>query len=91
MAVGIELWVTELCGNAFFEPLRDEMFQALSFVVDLFERVLQDFVEKCFDQTMMAQHLKRSPPTRQLTGEHLDVVRIPRGEAKMTPAFAACW
>jgi hypothetical protein len=29
--------------------------------VDLFERVLQDFVEECFDQAMMAQHLKRSP------------------------------
>ena len=64
MAVGIKLWVTEFCGNAFFKPLRDEMFQALSLVVDFLERILQDFVEECFEQAMMAQDLKRSPPTR---------------------------
>jgi hypothetical protein len=62
MAMRVELWVTQLCSNALFEPLRDEMFQALSFLVDPFERVLQDFVEECFDQAMMTQHLKRSPP-----------------------------
>ena len=91
MAVRVELWLAQLCSNALFEPLRDEMFQALSFFVDLFERVLQDFVEECFDQAMMAQHLKRSPSPGGMTGEHPDAVRIPRAGAKKTTVFAACW
>ena len=61
MAMRIELWVAQLCVDALLEPFRDEMFKALRFLVNLFERVVQHFVEKCFDQTMMAQHLKRPP------------------------------
>jgi hypothetical protein len=91
VAVRIELWVTQFRGNAFFKSLRDEMFQAFRFFVNLFQRVLQDFVEKCFDQAMMAQHLKRSPSARQPTGELLYAVRTPREREKKTPAFAAYW
>ena len=37
MPVGIELWVAELCSDALLEPLRDEMFEALRFLVNLFD------------------------------------------------------
>jgi hypothetical protein len=30
------------------------MFEALRFVVNLFEGVVQHFIEECFDQAMMA-------------------------------------
>ena len=63
MAMRIELWVAQLCGDALFEPFRDEMFKALRFFVNLFERVVQDFEKKGFDETMMAQHLKGPPFT----------------------------
>jgi len=63
MAVGIKLWVAKFCREAFFKPLRDEMFQAFGFVVDFFEWVLQDFVEECLQQPMVANDLQRAPPT----------------------------
>jgi hypothetical protein len=34
------------------------MFEALGLLVDLFERVGEHFVQKCFDEAMMAQHLE---------------------------------
>ena len=61
MAVRVELWMAQFRGDALFKPLRDEMFEALRFFVDLFERVVQDLVEECFNEAMMAQHLKRTP------------------------------
>ena len=60
MAVGIKLWVAKFCREAFFKPLRDEMFQAFGFVVDFFEWVLQDFVEECLQQPMVANDLQRA-------------------------------
>ena len=65
MTVRIELCVAQLCGDALLEPFRDEMFKALRLFVNLFERVVQDFVEKGFDETMMAKHLKSPPFARR--------------------------
>ena len=59
MTVRIEPWVAQLCGDTLLEPLRDEMFEALRFLVNLFERVIQHFVEEGFDKAMMTKHLKR--------------------------------
>ena len=61
MPVRIELRVAQLCGDALLEPFRNEMFKALSLLVNLFDGVVQHFEKKCFDEAMMAQHLK-SPP-----------------------------
>ena len=58
MPVRIELRTAQLYCDALFEPFRDEMFEALRFLVNLFERVVQHLVEECFDEAMMAQHLK---------------------------------
>ena len=41
MPMRIELRVAELCGDALLEPLRDEMFESLRFLVNFFERVVQ--------------------------------------------------
>ena len=53
MAVRIELWMSQLRGDALFEPLRDEMFEVLRFLVNLFDGVVQHFIEECLDQAMM--------------------------------------
>ena len=57
----IEFRISKFCGDALLEPLRNEMFKALSFLVNLFDGVVQHFEEKCFEEAMMTYHLK-SPP-----------------------------
>ena len=37
MPVRVELRVAQLCGDALLEPFRNEMFKALSFLVNLFD------------------------------------------------------
>ncbi len=91
MPVGIELWVAELCSDALLEPLRDEMFESLRFLVNLFEGVVEKFVKECFDQSMMAHHLKRPPLSPLSTEELRGVFRIPPKASETLPASAAYW
>lgn len=58
MPVRIELRLTQLCRNALFESFRNEMFKALGFLVNLFQRIVEHLIEKCFNQAMMSQHLE---------------------------------
>ena len=57
MPVGIEFRMSKLCGDAFLEPLGDEMFKPLSFFMNFLHGVIQDFVEKGLDQPVMAKYL----------------------------------
>ena len=61
MPVGIELRVPELRSDALFKTLGDEVFQPLGLVMDLLDRKIQDLVEECLDQAMVAQDFKRAP------------------------------
>ena len=50
----------QFCGDALFETLRNEMFQPFGLVMDLFDGIVQDLIEKCLQQAVMAQDLQRS-------------------------------
>ena len=58
VAVGVEAGVAEFGGDALLESLGDEMLEALGFVVDLFEGVIEDLEEKGFKETMVAENFE---------------------------------
>ena len=57
----INLWVAQFGSDSFFKALRNKVLQALGFVVQFFERIVEDLVQKCLDQPMMAKNLKSAP------------------------------
>ena len=60
VAVRVKLGVAELGGDALFEPLGDEVFEALGLLVHLVPGVAEDLVKKCFEQPMVANDFERA-------------------------------
>lgn len=58
VAVGVELGVAELGGDALFEALGDEVLEALGLLVDLVPGVVEDLVEEGFEEAMVADDLE---------------------------------
>lgn len=61
-AVRVLLRVPELGVNACFEAFGDEVLQPLRLFVQLIDFVVQDAVEECLDQAVVAHDLKRTSP-----------------------------
>ncbi len=60
----VKPWVAQLYGDAFLKPFRDEMFEPLRFLMNLFDRVVEHFMEKSLDEAMVAQDLQRTALAR---------------------------
>ena len=58
MSMRIEFRVPEFGGDAFFESLRDEMFEALCLLMHFFYRVVEHLVKKGLDEPMVTQHFQ---------------------------------
>jgi hypothetical protein len=54
----IELGVAELGGDALFEALGDEVFEALCFLVNFVPGIVEDLVEEGLEEAMMADDLE---------------------------------
>ena len=54
VAVRVELRVAELGGDALFESLGDEVFEALGLLVHFVPGVAEDLVKEGFEQSMVA-------------------------------------
>lgn len=52
--------LAEKGGDALFELFADEVLEALGFVVELFDGVVEDFVEEGFEQAMVADDFERA-------------------------------
>jgi hypothetical protein len=57
MAVRIDLRIAQNGRDAILETLRDEVLQALRFVVNLVPGVLQDIMQEKFQETVMTHQL----------------------------------
>jgi hypothetical protein len=60
VAMRIELGVAELGGDALFEALRDEMFEAFGLLMHLVPGIVEDLMEESFDEAMVANDLESS-------------------------------
>jgi len=58
VAMGVELRVAKLGGDALFKALGDEVLEALGFLMDLVPRVVEDSVEEGLDEAMVANDLE---------------------------------
>ena len=56
--------VPELGGDALLKPFRDEVFQSLRLFMNLFQRIIEHFIEKGLDQPMMTQDFESAPLSR---------------------------
>ena len=65
MPVRIEPWVAQLYGDPFLEPFRDEMFEPLRLLMNLFDRVVEYFIQECLEEAMVAQDLQRASLARR--------------------------
>ncbi len=54
----VELGVAEFGGDALFEPLRDEVLEALGLLVHFVPGIVEDLVEEGLDEAMMADDLE---------------------------------
>ena len=61
VAMRVELGPAELRIDALLETLGDEMLQPFCLVMELFDRVVQDFVQKRLKQSVMTQNLQCTP------------------------------
>ena len=87
--------MSEFRGDAFLEPLGNEMFKPLSLLVNFFDRVIEDLIKKRFDQPMMAQDFKRTtPPLRRQSNTAtlfvFDIRRLIRSEL-LQHVGNRCW
>ena len=62
--VGVALGMAELGINAGLESFGDEVLQALGFVVQFVELVIEHAVQKCLDQAVVTNDLERPAPAR---------------------------
>src|ERR1700740_3029527 len=58
MPMGIEFRMSELRPDALLETLGDKMFKPLSLLVNFLDRVIEDFIEKRFDEPVMPKDLQ---------------------------------
>src|ERR1700758_3221195 len=61
-AVGVAVWMAQLGGDAGFEALGDEVFQAFGLVVQLVRVVIEHAIEEGLDQAVVANDLERPAP-----------------------------
>jgi len=64
VAVGVAGGVVELGGDAGFEFFGDEVLEALGFVVQFVEGIIQDFEEEGFDEAVVTDDLQRALTAR---------------------------
>jgi hypothetical protein len=50
MPMRVPLRVAEFFGDSLFEALRNKMLEALGFIMNLIDRVVENFVKKSLDQ-----------------------------------------
>ena len=60
MSVRIELWMAQLCCNSRFKSFGDEVLKTFRFVMHFVPGIIEDLMQKCFDQAMMLHDLKSS-------------------------------
>ncbi len=58
MPVRVGVGIAQLGGNPVFQPLGDEMLQALGLLMHLVPRIAEKLVQKSLEQPMVAQHLE---------------------------------
>ena len=91
MPVGIELRMSEFCGDAFLKTFGDEMFKPLGLLVDFFDRVIENVYKETFRLTDDGAALQEHGAFLAERVERRDAFRIPRKTAESKRAFAACW
>ena len=87
----VELGPSQLCIDALLETLGDEMLQPFCLVMDLLDRVVQDFVQKRLKQPVMTQDLQRAPSSSGRQADTAARFVFDETESEMRPASGACW